>query len=421
LIRGVLLDLSPLREVGGFRWLWVGSTGSGLGGQMARFGVLFYVWEVTKSPVMLGLTGLATGVPLVVFALLGSAVIDHLDRRTLLLLVTGAQVAASCALGAVVASGAGIWAMLLLVAALSGLIALGGPGRRAYVPLLLPAHRVSAGLALTHLSFQAALLLGPIVAGGVTAAWGVPVLFLASAATFALALVGVHRLPATRPGKVAGRRGVRAVADGIRLTRRVPVLGGALLTDLAATVLAMPVALFPMINEARFGGDPRALGLFLSSVAVGGVIASMLSGVVTRNAAVGRVLVSCAAVWGAALAGVAVSSHLSTVLTLLAVAGAADTWSVVARGTIVQSVTPELYRGRIAALEHVVGAGGPHLGDLRAGLVAGATSATTAMLVGGVSCLVVVGAVARRVPALPAFRKEDPEPPVSSERRPAFR
>ena len=59
-------------------------------------------------------------------------------------------------------------------------------------------------------------------------------------------------------------------------------LGGSFLTDLAATALAMPVALFPVINQERFGGNPETLGLFLSAIAVGGIGAGLLSGAVTR-------------------------------------------------------------------------------------------------------------------------------------------
>ena len=65
-----------------------------------------------------------------------------------------------------------------------------------------------------------------------------------------------------------------------------------LLTDLATTVLSMPISLFPLVNAERFGGNPRTLGLFLTAIAAGGVAASLLSGTVTRLARPGPVMLA---------------------------------------------------------------------------------------------------------------------------------
>jgi hypothetical protein len=97
------------------------------------------------------------------------------------------------------------------------------------------------------------------------------------------------------------------------------------------------------------------------------------------------------------------------VLVLIGVAGAADTSAVIARGTVVQAVTPEDYRGRVTALEHVVGAGGPHLGSFRAGLLAAATSGSTAILLGGLGCLAAIGLLAARCRPLRDYTVPDPE------------
>ncbi|HEX6920339.1 MAG TPA: MFS transporter, partial [Actinomycetes bacterium] len=131
--------------------------------------------------------------------------------------------------------------------------------------------------------------------------------------------------------------------------------------------------------------------------------ASMLSGSVSRSARPGRVLLACGAGWGAALALVGLVSPLPAVLALLAVAGAADTWAVISRGTVVQSSTPDAVRGRVAALEQVVGVAGPQVGGFRAGLVAAASGGSAAILSGGLACLAAVALLAVRLPELRAF------------------
>ncbi len=188
--------------------------------------------------------------------------------------------------------------------------------------------------------------------------------------------------------------------DGLRFLGGHRVVRGALITDLAATVLAMPMSLFPLVNEERFGGSPRTLGLFLSALAVGGVTATAFSGRLTRLARPGAVMLWGAAIWGVALALFGLTSSAWAGLGLLVVAGAADSVSVLSRTTIVQTRTPDALLGRVTAAEQIVGQAGPHLGNLRGGVVAGWTSGATALLTGGLLCVLAVAYVATATPEL---------------------
>ncbi|MGK5682013.1 MFS transporter [Actinoplanes sp. URMC 104] len=399
-----LTDLRPLRESPVFRRLWLGTTASGFGGQFGTFAVVYYVWDRTHSAAAVGLTGLVTAVPLILLALAGSAFTDHVDRRLLALRCTAAQILVSAAMTAVAFTDlGGVPAMLTLLAAQSALSALVGPAKRSFVPVLLTGDRLAAGLALNHLSFQIAMLLGPAAAGALTAVAGVGWCLAFDTLTFSAALAGLAGLPAGVPA-TSGAPGLRAVAAGLAYAARTPPVRGALLADLVATVFAMPVALFPVVNDERFGGRPEVLGLFTTALAVGGVLASILSGLATGRSHPGLLLLTCGGVWAVALGLAGVSSNLPIVLALLAVAGAADTWAVVSRGTVVQTVTPPDFRGRISSLEHIAGVAGPHLGNLRAGLVAAASSGGAALALGGATAVVATGLIALSTPQLRRFR-----------------
>ncbi|WP_035276071.1 MFS transporter, partial [Actinoalloteichus caeruleus] len=177
------------------------------------------------------------------------------------------------------------------------------PPRRTFPVRLLPRDLVSAGIALQHLTFQAAMLLGPAVAGFVIGRWGLTACYAVEAVAFLVSLYAVLRLPSLPPrGAEEHRPGIRSIVEGVRHITRTPVVRGAFGTDLFATLLAMPIALFPVVNEARFGGAPETLGLFLSAVAVGGVAAGLVSGLVTRADRPGLVQSWAAGTWGVALA-----------------------------------------------------------------------------------------------------------------------
>ena len=186
-------------------------------------------------------------------------------------------------------------------------------------------------------------------------------------------------------------RSLRAVADGIRFIFTSRPVAGAFLTDLSGAVLGFPFALFPSINAERFGGSPATLGLLTTAVGVGGLLGSVFSGPVGHIVRPGRAMLISVSVFGAAVAGFGAAHHLWLALACLAVAGAADTTTVVLRSTVVQTVIPDNLRGRISAAEYVVGVGGPQLGGLEAGAVGSLASPTISAVSGGLAT--VAGAV----------------------------
>ncbi|MFG2553002.1 MFS transporter [Streptomyces sp. NPDC048581] len=396
-----LIDVGPLRSSPVFRRLLIGRTVSLLGGFMTMVTVMYQVWEMTHSAVWSGAVGLAQVVPMVGVGLLAGAWVDRGDRRRIYLVATVGQ--AACALLLAVqgfTGGVPVAGILALLAAGSCFGAVGGPAAGVFVPRLLPKEQVAAGLALNQVTGQAMMLLGPAL-GGLFLGWfGIGVCYLLDALSFGLAFYGAFGLPALPPEGEPSRAGLHGVLDGLRFLAGHRVVRGALVTDLAATVLAMPVSLFPLVNAERFGGNPRTLGLFVSALAVGGVTATALSGSVTRLGRPGPVMLCASATWGVALALFGLVADPWAGLGLLVVAGAADSMAVVSRTTIVQTRTPDALLGRVTAAEQIVGQGGPHLGNVRGGLIAGWSSGATALVTGGLLCVLAVAYVGTSTPEL---------------------
>jgi len=406
----VLADVRPLRESPAFRRLWAGTTLSAVGGALTMFAVPLQVYDITRSPFAVGAIGVAQVIPTVAIGLLGGAIADAVDRRKLVLVISSCSAATSAGLAAQAFAGLhSVWLLYALVAVSASLGAINSPVRRTFIPSLLPADQLTAGLALNRLSFQIMLTTGPALAGLITAApgLGLRACYLIDAASFACSLYGVARLPALPRSAGAARPGPRAVAAGLRYIGRSRVLAGAFLADLNATVFGLPIALFPAINAERYGGDPRTLGLFTTAIGVGGLVTAALSGPVGRIVRQGRAMLWAVAVWGAAFAGFAVISALWLTLLMLAIAGAADTFTVVFRGTIVQQTTPDEFRGRVTAADYVVGVSGGQLGNLEAGALGSLTSPAVSALAGGL--ITIAGAVVIGL-ALPAFARYQRQP-----------
>jgi predicted MFS family arabinose efflux permease len=410
------VDLRPLRETLAFRRLWLGNTLSIVGGQLTLVAVLYQTWSMTDSTVAVGAIGIAQAIPMVVFGLIGGSLADAVDRRRLVLATTVGQIVASGLLAAQAYAGLDSLPVLLgLVAFHASCGGLGAPARRTFPVRLLPDDLVSAGVALNHLSFQISMLVGPALAGIVMGAWGVRTCYLIDTLTFVAALYGVTRLPMLRPESGSTRPSVGAIWSSWRFIGSRPVLRGVFLIDLMATVMAMPIALFPTINDERFGGDPETLGLFFSAIALGGIVAGAMSGLATRSARPAVVMLISAALWGFGIAGFGLAPQLWLGIGCLAIAGAADTTSVITRGSIVQLATPDSHRGRVSAVDHIIGASGPDLGNFRGGLVGALTSASVATVSGGLLCAAGIGVIAVSNRTLRRFtvRRNEPEPALA--------
>jgi MFS family permease len=403
----LLVDIAPLRQSPPFRRLFAGTTLSAVGGSMTAFAVTLQVYEITHSPFAVGAIGIARMVPMLTIGMLGGSLADAVDRRKLILVTTTCLAATSAGLAAQAFAGLRlVWLLYGLVAVQSGLTAINIPARQTFLPRLLLPGQLAAGIALNRLSFQIMLVTGPALAGLITAATGsLRACYLADTLSFAAALYGVAGLPAMPPREENARPGLRAVGAGIGLIRRSQVLAGAFITDLNATVFGLPVALFPAINAERFGGSPATLGLFTAAIGLGGLISSVFSGPVGRISRQGLAMLCSAAIWGAAFAGFAIAPALWLALTLLAVAGAADTFTVVFRSTIVQSVTPEEFRGRVLAVDYVIGAGGGEIGNLEAGAVGSLASPTVGAVSGGLATIAGTLAIGLALPAFTAYRQ----------------
>jgi MFS family permease len=118
----------------------------------------------------------------------------------------------------------------------------------------------------------------------------------------------------------------------------------------------------------------------------------------------GRALLVAVAVFGLATIGFGLSRSFWLSVGLYMLAGMADQVSVVMRSTIVQLTTPDALRGRVSSINMIFIGASNQLGAMESGFVAALTTATFAVVSGGVACLAVAGVIAARVPALRRYR-----------------
>jgi MFS family permease len=372
-----------------YRILLIGQGTAFIGSMLTQVAVPVQVYSISRSSLMVGLVGLVGLVPLVVFGLYGGAIADAMDRRVLYLVSSLITWAVTLGLLAQTLAGLdSVRLILALVAVQAGAFAVSSSARGAIIPRIVAADVVPSANTLSFTVGNLGQVIGPLIAGvlvvqthGFAYAYGI------DAVLFTAALYSALRLPPIKPTGDLAKPGFRSVLDGLTFIATRPVLIMSFGVDIAAMVLAMPRSLFPQVADERFHGS---VGLLYAAIPIGSLLAGLSGGWISRVRRQGVALTGAVVAWGTAVAVSGLAHRLWVMVALLAVAGAADLVSAIFRQTILQVYAPDEMRGRMQGVFIAVVAGGPRLGDLRAGLMASLTTATISWVGGGIACVVVV-------------------------------
>jgi MFS family permease len=251
-------------------------------------------------------------------------------------------------------------------------------------------------------------LLGAVELGPLIAALGVGAAYTVDAVSCLAMVFAVIAIAPQPPGHVERHETIRrSIADGLRYVRGNQALLGSFAIDLVAMTFGMPRALFAVLAVSVYHAGAAGTGVLYSAVSVGATIAAIMTGWLSHVRRLGLIVIWAVVAWGTAIALAGLARSLWLAALLLAVAGAADSVSAVCRNTINQSVTPNRLRGRMSSVYSLVVTGGPRLGDIESGAVAGVAGARFSVASGGLACLVGVAFVVVAFPALKRYDSDE--------------
>ena len=391
-----------------FRLLWLGQIVSVTGSQMQSVAINWHVYLLTKSAFALGLVGLFRGIPIILCSLAGGVVADAIDRKRLMIVTQTVMLASAAMLTAGTLTGfESVWPIYVLSAIASAATAFDVPARQALMPTLVPLEDFPNAVSLGIVVFNVATIAGPAVAGVLLAESGPAVIYGLNALSF-LAVIGalVAMRASGKPDLQTGRKDAlsfTALKEGLRFVWRTPIIVQTMTLDFAATFFASATLLLPIFAQERLHVGARGYGLLAAAPAVGSVLTALVMARLGTLRRQGRLVVASVAVFGVATAAFGVSTVFWVSLLMLAITGAADTVSTVLRQTIRQLVTPNHLRGRMTSINMMFFMGGPQLGELEAGVVAGFIGAPLSVVVGGIGSLLTAALAAVKSKSLMKF------------------
>ena len=402
-MRNYAIDLTPLKKYRDFRLLWSAGLFSYFGSMITFVALPFQVKELTNSYWAVGLIGAVEIIPLIIFGLYGGVLADYVDRKKMIWLTEfGTLVATAILFINSLREKPSVILLFVIAAIFAALSGLKRPSQDAILPRLVNHDDLPSASALMSLRWQFGGIVGPSAGGIIIASYGAGMGYFVDCCTFIISLALLWRVRSVPPIGKTTPPSVAALMEGIRYAYNRKDLLGTYVVDLAAMFFAMPMALFPFWADAI--GAPYALGFFYSSITIGAVLVTLMSGWMRNYPHHGRAVVIGALGWGVAIVVAGSTDSLTMVIASLIIAGAFDQVSALFRGFIWNQSIPDELRGRLAGIEMLSYLLGPLGGQARAGGMAAMTSLRISVVGGGLMC---IGFVAVIASLMPKFRTYD--------------
>jgi MFS family permease len=353
-----------------FRLFYVGQLISVTGTWMQTVAAGWLVLLLTDSPLALGFVAVARALPVLVLSFVGGTLADRVERRRLLLVANAAAAAVSVVLAVLTASGRIDVAGVLLLSMLLGItFAFEMPARQSWIVELTGPRHLANAIALNSLLFNSARIVGPALAGLIVAAFGPATAFALNAASF-IPVVGVLLVIRPAPLQRPPLEGRHAVADVTAYLRSETPIALMLALLAANTVFASGYIVLGPALARDLGQGAEGLGFMMAAAGVGAVVAGLALAAAGSRMARGRTLLVSGLALAALVAGVGASGSYPTTLILLAGLGFAMISFTATSNTLIQTLVPEVLRGRIMSLYVAVMVGMMPANGLFAGLVA---------------------------------------------------
>lgn len=380
---------------------------SSFGNNFTMLAMSWQMYEMTGSPLQLGLLGLSRFVVTMPILLFGGLLADAVDRRKLMLRMQAGHLSVATVLLILSALGLlspNVFYVATMFNAFFG--ALENPARQAIVPNMVPEEDLTNAMALNATQRSVSTIAGPPLAGILLGFIG-PTANYAVSWTAWLVMLGV--LAYIRPGTqvAGGRRGmsIQSLTEGFTYVWGHPILLCMMLLDFGANFFGVARTLLPVYasdiltwpgTDQKIG--PQGFGFLSGASAIGSLTGGVLMSAIpqVRHAGIGALV--GVSIFALCTIGFAFNTNFFLAWLFLAGEGLGDTISHVFRLTILQLNMEDRLRGRVTSVNMLFTNGGGPLGSFRAGAMAEWVGPPMAVFTGGLAVLGVVAIMGTSVP-----------------------
>jgi MFS family permease len=397
-----------------FRLLLAGQFIAAFGGQMLSFAIGWELWLRTHSTFALGMVGLVQVVPVLLFSLPAGHVADQYNRKRIILITQ--SLFAVCSLGLAFLSFIQGSVILIYLCLLGIGIArsFNSPAASTLLPQTVPPEVFTSAATWMSSTWQLASIIGPAVAGVAVALFNsVTIIYLfdtVAVVTFLILIV----LMKGRPLALAKKSDtMKSLIEGLQFIKRTKIILAAITLDMFAVLFGGAVALLPVYATDILKVDALGLGMMRAAPSIGAIIAAFLLAHLPPFRKAGKTLLLAVAGFGIATIIFGFSTYFWLSIVMLVLLGGLDNISVVIRGALLLTRTPDEMRGRTSAVNGIFISASNELGGFESGTVASLFGPVISVVSGGIGTIIVVLSLAKIWPELRQLKKLDADEPVT--------
>ena len=394
-----------------FRLLWAGEAATGMAMWMDQVARGWLMYELTNSPVQLGLVHGVQAIPMLVLSPIAGSVADRYSRKQQ---VVVAQVLAGvmyAVLALLIMTGhIQPWHVYATAFGMAIVQTFHQPARAAMVADAVPPRDLTNAIGLNSIAFNVARSTGPALAGFLIATCGTASCYAVQAVFYLVAVVWTLRLHPTPNAatSVHGRSAPGAsfgqsIVEGWTFSWRNEAVRTGLLITMCASLFMMPfTTLLPVFARDLLGVGATGQGGLLTAMGIGAVGSAVLVASLGDGLPRGLLMLGGVTMYGLSVVAFAASPSFRLSLGLMMIVGLGHVSSYALVQTVIQTHSPSAFRGRTMAIFHMTSVV-VTLGSVLAGTLAalvGARWAVAAMGASGALLTVTIGAAlphARRI------------------------
>ena len=405
----------PLR-LASYRRFLIASVLTSAGAQMREVAVGWELYERTNNPFDLGLVGLAMVLPVLLLAVPAGHAADRYPKKSLILASQALMALASLALVALSVKRGPIPLIYGALFAAGVAHAVSMPARWSILRQLVPDHLVGQAITWNSSGWQVASVVGPAVGGLLLARTRLPAAVYGLDVVLSLSvLLLIAGIRPTDVPMLAGRASFRSLLAGFQFVGSNRLILATITLDLFAVFLGGAIALLPVFAKDILRTGPEGLGVLRAAPSIGAALMALTLAHRPPLRRAGPALLWAVGGFGLATIGFGLSRNPYLSFALLFLTGALDNISVVVRSSLIQFLTPETMRGRVAAVNSVFIGSSNELGGFESGTTAWLLGPVASVVLGGVGTIISVALVAYKWPEVARLGRLDalaakPEP-----------
>ena len=369
--------------------------------QIQAVAVGWQIYEITGDALSLGLIGLAEAIPAISVSLYAGHLADITERKKILLTCAATLLVCAVTLFSfttdvsqvLIHYGAlPVYGVIFLTGIARGFIA---PANFSFMPQLVPRELYTNAVSWHSTIWETAAVAGP-AAGGLLIDWvGLKGTYAIDAGLMVAGLFFYASIPGRQVPQVTTEQGVvEKIRAGLKFVFNHQIILAAISLDLFAVLFGGAVALLPIFAKEVLDAGPHGFGMLRAAPAAGALVMALWLTLFPIRKHLGKILLWCVAGFGLTMVAFALSEHFWLSLGLLAISGAFDSVSVIIRGLLIHTQTPENMKGRVAAINSIFVGSSNEIGAFESGVAARFLGVVPSVIFGGCMTIAVVAVTA---------------------------